>query len=235
MGEKKKTQKPKLLALALLSIFTVSFIAAWYLIPEFKDFFDGPNREDEGEKCFDPGDRYQSNLLNYMNVIYTNRSNITGVMETYSNTVNCPWGFIHEGFDFFFANHSKVIAAAPGQVIRVDYTDSGENIGNRYCVGVAIQFNCTTIVGYGFEPWTNETENWLLQQSMISVKVGDWVEIGQEIGQMLVIGNAAHIHFEVIENDNKPCLTKYYSEAGYQEIMNLIHIFHPTWELCYVE
>ena len=70
---------------------------------------------------------------------------------------------------------------------------------------------------------------------MIAVQEGDWVELGQELGRFLQVGSGAHIHFDVIEDNNRQCFTKYFSAEAYTEITSLIHYYHPDWNLCYVE
>ncbi len=175
---------------------------------------------------FDNEGRYDDSVLDYMDVIYENQSNINAVNEAYSNTDNCPWGFVHEGFDYFFNNNSAVLAAAPGKVIEIVYTDNGEGIDNRYYVTVWIRFNNTVEIGYNFESWTTNNSDWENQKSMIGVQEGDWVEQNQE---------SAHIHFDVIENNDRKCQVKYYSSEGYAEIMDLIHSYHPDWDYCYIE
>ncbi|MHA1408210.1 MAG: hypothetical protein ACTSSG_12635 [Candidatus Heimdallarchaeaceae archaeon] len=41
---------------------------------------------------FNAGDRYDSTNLNYMDVIYENRSDIYAFNEGYSDSDSCPWG-----------------------------------------------------------------------------------------------------------------------------------------------
>lgn len=184
---------------------------------------------------FDPGIRYESSILNYMDVIYENQSDNLAVNEAFSNTESSPWGFAHDGFDFFLKNNSAVLAAAPGQIVEISYTDNGEGYDNRYWVTIKIRFNASLDIGYNFESWTTNAEDWESQKSMISVQEGDWVEIGQVIGYFLNAGGGGHIHFDVYEGNEKPCLTKYFSSEGYSEIMSLIHSYHPDWDLCYTE
>jgi len=184
---------------------------------------------------FDNEGRYDDAVLNYMDVIYENQSDIYAVNEAFSNTENCPWGFIHEGFDYFFNNNSAVLAAAPGKVTDIMYTDNGEGVDNRYFVSVWIKFNNTVELGYNFETWTTNASEWEQQKAMIQVQEGDWVEQGQEFARFLNAGGGAHIHFDVIENHERQCHVKYYSQAGYAEIMDLIHSYHPDWNYCYIE
>ncbi|MBY9001050.1 MAG: M23 family metallopeptidase [Candidatus Heimdallarchaeota archaeon] len=182
---------------------------------------------------FTNDNRYDASELNYMNVVYDNRSDIYAFNEGYSSSDNCPWGFKHEGIDYFLLNNSKVIAAAPGQVEEIEWTDNGEGVENRFYARIWIRFNKDIRIGYNFEPWTQNVEDKDQLLSMFSVQVGDWIEIGEEIARFLYVGNGAHIHFDVIENNERSCVQNYFSEEGYTEIMEMIHSFHHDWELCY--
>ncbi|TFG21088.1 MAG: M23 family metallopeptidase [Promethearchaeota archaeon] len=182
---------------------------------------------------FDNEGRYDDSVLNNMTVIYESQSDIVAWNEGFSASDVCPWGFKHEGLDYFFVNDSVVLAAAPGKVVDIEYRDNGLTYDNRYWVTVHIQFNETVEFSYNFESWTNKTSDWENQQSMISVMTGEWVEQGQEIGRFLAVGGGAHIHFDVIEDNQKFCPQKYLSTTSYNELLSLVHSYHPTWDLCY--
>ena len=182
---------------------------------------------------FNPGDRYESTNLNYMDVLYDNRSDIYAFNEGYSESDACPWGFVHNGIDYFLNNDSKVLAAAPGQVERIEWRDYGEGVENRFHIRITIRFNKSVEVGYNFEPWTQNEQDKDKQILMFKVQEGDWVEIGQEIARFLYVNEGAHIHFDVIENNDRTCPRKYFSQEGYDELIAMIKSFNPDWELCY--
>ena len=182
---------------------------------------------------FNPGERYSSDELNYMNVIYETRSDNYAFNEGYSESTECPWGFIHNGLDYFLINNSKVITAAPGKVEDISWKDNGVEKENRFHICVTICFNKTLVLVYNFEPWTQKPEDKDQQLAMIIVQKGEWVEIGQEIGRFLCFQESAHIHFEVDYKRQQTCPQPFFSSDGYNEIMTMIHSFHPTWELCY--
>ncbi|MFX1537067.1 MAG: M23 family metallopeptidase [Promethearchaeota archaeon] len=186
---------------------------------------------------FDPGDRYDSTNLNYMNVIYESQSDIYAFNEGYSASTNCPWLFIHNGIDYFFNNGSTVIAAAPGQVEEISWRDHGEGVDNRFHITMNIRFNQTVHLSYVFEPWTQDPLDKDRQLAMFNVQEGDWVAIGEEIATFLHIAEAAHIHFGVYDDNAvggpAVCPRPYFSAEGYAEIMSLVHSYHPDWELCY--
>ena len=214
----------------LIIIVVIIGISGYFLIPRIleSNLF--------GDDFFDPGTRYNWDNLDYMDVIFENESDIYTVNGAWSSTISCPWVMAHLGFDFALINNSKVLAAAPGQVTHVRLMDWGSETENRYMVGVEIRFNNSVYVNYGFEPWTINITDHEHQQRLINVSVGDWVEIGQEIGRFLQIGHGAHIHFDVIEDDVRTRLDRYYSPTGYDRMMGLVHIWHPEWPyLCYDE
>ncbi|MFX1256053.1 MAG: M23 family metallopeptidase [Promethearchaeota archaeon] len=191
---------------------------------------------------FDPGNRYDSTDLDYMNVIYESQSDIHAFNGGYSESINCPWGAIHKGIDYFFNNGSTVIAAAPGQVEEISVTDHGEGVDNRFHLSMNIRFNQTVWIQYNFEPWTQDPLDKDRQLAMFNVQEGDWVAIGEEIATFLQIAGSAHIHFGVYDDDvgvedpvggSGVCPRPYFSAEGYAEIMSLIHSYHPDWELCY--
>ena len=214
----------------LLIIVVIIGISGFFLIPRIL--------EDNlfGDDFFDPGTRYNWDRLDYMDVIFENESDIYTENGAWSSTKSCPWVMAHLGFDFALNNNSKVQAAAPGQVTHIRLMDWGSETENRYMIGVEIRFNNSVYVNYGFEPWTTNLTDHEHQQRLINVSVGDWVEIGQEIGRFLKIGDGAHIHFDVIEDGVRTRLDRYYSLAGYNRMMDLVHLWHPEWPyLCYDE
>ncbi|MFX0029599.1 MAG: hypothetical protein ACFE8B_10340 [Candidatus Hermodarchaeota archaeon] len=216
---------------AVILIFLIMLIgvSGYFIIPRFIDDFTGSD-------FFDPGTKYEWNCLDYMDVIFENESDIYTVNGAWSTTNSCPWAMTHRGFDFALINNSKVLAAAPGQVSDIRLMDWGSETENRYMIGVAIRFNNSVYVNYGFEPWTTNLSDHEHQQKLINVSVGDWVDIGQEIGRFLQIGPGAHIHFDVIEDDIRTRLDRYYSPTAYARMMDLVHLWHPEWPyLCYDE
>jgi murein DD-endopeptidase MepM/ murein hydrolase activator NlpD len=180
---------------------------------------------------FDNEGRYNSTLLNNMGVIYENRSDIMAWNNGYSETDVCPWGAIHNGLDYMFYNNSPVIAAGPGFVEEINIR-SLENT-TIYGIGVKIRFNETILIEYGFEGEGNETLR-DQQLAMLDVQVGDWVEKGDLIGNFLTPVATDHVHFTVYKNYVGFCPRLVMGEDDYNEIMILVHSFHPTWELCYL-
>ncbi|TET08276.1 MAG: M23 family metallopeptidase [Candidatus Thorarchaeota archaeon] len=182
---------------------------------------------------FDTEGRYDSSELNDMGVIYANRSDIESYNEGYSESDSCPWGFIHNGIDFFYFNNSDVIAGAPGLVERIDLNDWGPEAAHRYTINVEIKFNYTVSLWYGFEPWTNSTLAQAQQVAMFNFEVGTWVAKGDVIAKFLAKAGSAHIHFGVVQEGEWRDPTLYMSNSSYDELQEMIWDFHPSWSISY--
>ncbi|MBN2228562.1 MAG: M23 family metallopeptidase [Candidatus Thorarchaeota archaeon] len=185
------------------------------------------------ENTFDTGGRYDPSVLDYMGVIYANRSDIEGFNEGYSGSTACPWGFVHNGIDYFYFNNSDVIAAAPGLVEKIELHDWGLEAQHRYTISVEIRFNASVNLLYNFEPWTNSTDEQAQQVEMFNIEVGSWVTKGDVIAKFLHAGEGAHIHFGIYQDGEARDPTLYLSTDGYNELLEMIHDFHPTWEISY--
>ena len=180
---------------------------------------------------FDNDGRYDSSNLNYMGVIYTDPADILSWNGGYSESTSCPWGSEHNGLDFAFNNESIVLAAAPGFVEEISWTDTGPG-DNIYMIHVSIRFNATIQIGYVFEPWTTNSSDVDRQIEMLDIEEGDWVAKGDTLGEFLMAGISAHIHFAVYDEE-ATCPEPFFSDEAYIEIMSLVHSYQPTWNLCY--
>jgi hypothetical protein len=181
---------------------------------------------------FNNGGRYDASVLDDMGVVYTNRSDIHAFNEGYSASVNCPWGTIHNGIDYFLNISSLVIAAAPGYIISVQSKDWGPQ-ENEFRFSISIRFNTSIVLTYGFEPWTNTSTLLTVAMALILVKAGDWVVKGQLLGLFAAYSGSAHIHFGVLVNGNAVCPKGFFSVSDLADLMVLIHSYHPLWNLCY--
>ncbi len=209
-------------------IFMIIIVAAVILYMQYGGDSNNPDGEDG---LFDNEGRYDSTNLNYMGVIYTNRSDILNWNGGYSESTSCPWGAVHNGLDFAFKNRSMVQAAAPGLVEEISWTDTGP-ADNIYMIHVSIRFNETIQIGYVFEPWTTNSSVVDRQIAMLDIEVGDWVAKGDTLGEFLQVGGGAHIHFAVYDGE-ATCPRPFFSDDSYTEIMELVHTYQPGWNLCY--
>jgi uncharacterized membrane protein len=182
---------------------------------------------------FDPGDRYESLRLDYMGVIYANRSDIYAFNEGYSETNSCPWGFIHNGIDYFFLNNTEVVAAAPGYVEDVSWRVNPDTTLNMYNIFVTIRFNASIELSYGFEPFTHVEGDQYRQLAMLGIQVGDWVSKGDTIARFLHVESGAHIHFGVRQGNTWFDPEPFFGSADHDEIMALINDYHLGWNLSY--
>lgn len=183
---------------------------------------------------FYPGDRYPSERLDYMGVIYVNQSDIYAYNEGYSETASCPWGFIHNGLDYFFNNNSEVIAAAPGYVEQVSWRQNPDTTLNMYNIFVVIQFNMSIKLQYTFEPFTHVEGDQYRQLAMLEVHEGDWVQKGDLIAQFLYVEEGAHIHWGVTMNNEWVDPEPFFGTSDHAEILSLINSYHPGWSISYL-
>jgi len=183
---------------------------------------------------FDNEGRYDSTTLTEMGVIYSNRTDNHDFRGGYSESTDCPWGAIHRGIDYFLINGSSVIAAAPGLVEEISVTHDPANVNNQYMIHIRIRFNESISLGYVFEPFTNNSNDSDRQVSMLDIEEGDWVEKADQIGRLLSIQESAHIDFTVYKDPvGMTCPRPFFGETDYIEIMELVHTYQPTWDLCY--
>ena len=214
----------------ILIAFSVIFIvSSGILTAVILKTFNGDNGNGE----FDPVDRYDSTLMDYMGVVYDNQADIYTFTAGYSENSSCPWGYAHPGIDYALNNNSNVISAIPGQVIDVMVQDYGESAENRFMIHVVIRYNISLTVDYAFEPWTNKSTDKDHQLELLDIEEGDWVQKGDKIATFLKAGISAHIHFMVHENNIIQCPCEYLGTSDHAELMNMILSFQPEWDLCY--
>lgn len=186
------------------------------------------------DETFDNDGRYNSTALSDMGVIYSDRSDNHDFRGGYSESTNCPWGAIHHGIDYFLINDSSVVAAAPGLVEEISVTHDPANTQNQYMIHISIRFNESIIIGYVFEPFTNNSIDKDRQLSMLDIEEGDWIAKADPIGRLLRIQESAHIDFAVYNDPfGATCPRPFFGQTDYIEIMELVHTYQPTWNLCY--
>jgi hypothetical protein len=185
----------------------------------------------ENDNLFDSEGRYDSSILDDMGVIYADPSDIEHWNEGYSESDDCPWGATHNGLDYMFANDSPVIAAAPGLV---EYIEEGflENLPVYY-VAVQIRFNDSVWLNYSFEGNSSNETTRNQQVAMLDVQIGDWIAKGDQIGRFLRPVELDHVHFSVYLNEEAACPRLVMGTSDYNDLIALVHSFHPDWDLCY--
>jgi hypothetical protein len=183
---------------------------------------------------FDPGNRYPSERLEDVGVIYANQSDIYGYFEGYSETNSCPWGFVHNGIDYFFNNDSEVIAAAPGYVESVDWRINPDTTLNMYNIFVNIRFNASVEISYNFEPFTHVEGDQNRQLAMLVVQQGDWVQKGDVIARFLHAEDGAHIHWGIRVQNEWVDPEPFFGPSDRGELLSLIDAYHPGWSISYL-
>ncbi len=185
-----------------------------------------------------PIDNYPTSRLNYMGVPFACVGDNRDFRGGYSSSTSCPWGFAHTGLDFFLKNDTKLIAAAPGQVIDIEEADNGAGAYIRWYIRLKIQFNSTVTLMYSFELKTDDHANITRQLALIWVAEGDWVQPGQELARFYNCGgDPDHIDFGVLDSSSgtliRACPQGYFAPTGLAKMMALKQAFNNLYDLCY--
>jgi murein DD-endopeptidase MepM/ murein hydrolase activator NlpD len=163
---------------------------------------------------------------------YLNNSDISSINEAFSSTSSAPWGFQHNGVDFFPTGNNKPFqAVASGTVDEVNLWQN--NISSNWQVNVRIKVNPTYIVEYAFEPFSTSQTDGNTQRANISVSVGQTVVQGDAIGNLFTVNPGAHVHFGLLQNSISICPETYFTVSAKDSVLGLIHKDHPTWNMCY--
>ncbi|NHJ85003.1 MAG: M23 family metallopeptidase [Asgard group archaeon] len=102
----------------------------------------------------------------------------------------------HSGIDLQIGiNGSKVISPCTGTVGII--TSSVNKNKGHIMISINIRINWKWSIMLVFEPYSNSTEFHEYQMSLLKVKFGQKVQIGDEIGTLLIGGDFPHIHYTV--------------------------------------
>jgi hypothetical protein len=168
---------------------------------------------------------------------YVNEADIDSINEAYSETTVCPWGFEHNGIDFFppLGSLHEFQAVCDGVVQDVNlWVNPGNNF---WQVNVSIKYNNTFTVEYGFEPMSSSQSDGQTQLTNILVATGDSVTSGQVIGRLHAAMNGAHVHFSLKENSQFICPEPYFTADAQASIMTLLQNTFPSEpgvQMCYL-
>ena len=167
---------------------------------------------------------------------YVDEADMVSINEAYSETAACPWGFVHQGVDFFPALNSlhEFQAVANGVVEDIALW---ENAGNGFWqVNVRIRYNNSFVVEYAFEPMSSAQADGQTQLANILVAEQQSVIAGQLIGRLHAVSNGAHVHFSLLENGQFICPEPYFTPAARISIMTILqNTFpaEPNLQMCY--
>ncbi|MBN1330356.1 MAG: hypothetical protein JXA54_12855 [Candidatus Heimdallarchaeota archaeon] len=126
----------------------------------------------------------------------------------------------HTGIDLEISiNGTKVISPCSGTVGFITSTVN-KNKGH-IMISINIRINLVWSIMLVFEPYSNSTEFHEYQMSLIKVKFGQKIEVGEEVGFLLIGGEFPHIHYTVNRYFGDVCPYEYSSnnaKAFFEEI-----------------
>ena len=157
---------------------------------------------------------------------------MASINEAFSSTASAPWGFAHDGIDFFPNGNLKPFQAVSSGV--VEFVELKQNnISLNWQVNVRIKYDSTYSVEYAFEPFSAVQSDGDTQRANILVSAGQNVTQGDIIGNIYTVDGAAHVHFGLYKNGVAICPEPYFTlEAGIS-ILNLLHVGFPNANMCY--
>lgn len=167
-----------------------------------------------------------------MTTPYVNSTDIASINEAFSSTACAPWGFAHNGIDFFPNGNLKPFQAVSSGVIE-DVQLWQNDISLNWQVNVRIKYNDTYSVEYAFEPFSTIQSDGDTQLANILVSAGQNVSQGDIIGNLYTVGGGAHVHFGLIKDGIAICPEPYFTIDARDSILNLIHIVWPDANMCY--
>jgi hypothetical protein len=175
-----------------------------------------------------------------MLIPYVDQDEISGIYEAYSEDVNCPWGFVHNGIDFFPYDDPHTIytpfqAVVSGTIETVEIHENHYDNKIFYQVNVSLRYDEAYLIWYAFEPFTNDAADGTIQREAIVVEPGQKVTAGEVIGRLYnpSADVGAHVHFGVTINHEWVCPEPYFTSEARVSVLELLHLAHPGAEICY--
>ena len=166
----------------------------------------------------------------FLGLPFEGLSDMGPINEAYSETASCPWGFIHNGIDFFpTVNLKAFVAAASGTVTGVQLFHVGEN----WAVDVGILHDDYYSSGYTFEPMSSSVLHGSNQLENVIVTAHQAVAQGEIIGYLYTPSNGAHVHYQFMTNWEATCPEPYFDNAAVTSILYLLDLQWPGAAMCY--
>lgn len=163
---------------------------------------------------------------------YVSASDIASIREAFSLSSNAPWGFPHNGIDFFpIATLKPFRAVCPGVVEEVRLW--ANDVTSNWQVNVRIKYNSAFSVEYGFEPFSRNQAEGNTQRSNITVSTGQTVSQGQVIGLLHTVSPDAHVHFSLLKDSIAICPEPYLTAEAGASILALLRREYPNANMCY--
>lgn len=185
---------------------------------------------------------------------YVNESDMASANEAFSaDGSTSPWGFVHNGIDFFpIGNLKPFQAACTGVVnfVRLQQNNVTSNwqvnliiICNPYVLDPNIGGYFSPIaVEYIFEPRSTVQTDGQTQFDNITIANGQAVSQGDVIGYLHAAGEGAHVHFGTIPLGSMlafgvpsipSCPEPQFASEAKTSILNLLHVVWPGASMCY--
>ncbi|MHA1555981.1 MAG: M23 family metallopeptidase [Candidatus Heimdallarchaeota archaeon] len=144
-----------------------------------------------------------------------------------TDVIHIIWGYGDQGGDFhngidYGCNTSVNIIAWCDMTVE-DITTFYNDAGGHWQTNVQLEFNKRFSFVCAFEPWAlNETfANY--QRDAINVEIGQTIQRGEILGELLYQGSGTHIHFGMYDQNEDVCAYHYYTETAKS-------IFDPLWD-----
>ncbi|HUT80770.1 MAG TPA: hypothetical protein VMZ29_06150 [Candidatus Bathyarchaeia archaeon] len=119
----------------------------------------------------------------------------------------------HSGIDLEISiNSTKVISPCTGTVGLI--TSSVNKNKGHIMISINIRINLVWSIMLVFEPYSNSTEFHEYQMSLLKVKFGQKIEVGEEVGILLIGGEFPHIHYTVNRYFSDVCPYEYSSTSA---------------------
>jgi hypothetical protein len=183
---------------------------------------------------------------------YVNESDMASINEAFSaDGSTSPWGFVHDGLDFFpKASLKQFRSACSGtvdlmQLIQNNTTSNWQVnlkiVCNPYVSNTGGYFQSMAIE-YVFEPMSTVQSNGQMQLANIVVANGQAIAQGDVVGSLLTVGAGAHVHFSTIPFGSMlalgvpripSCPEPHFSSEAKNSSLNLLHVVWPSAGLCY--
>ncbi len=161
---------------------------------------------------------------------FENISNLGPIRAAYSVTPDCPWGFVHDGIDFYPTVDLKpVVAVASGTVSGVQLYNAGTN----WAVDVGIRHQENLLSGYTFMTMSGSESYGSSQLASIVVTANQAVVQGEIIGYLNTPSTNSHVHFSLIANGNTTCPASYFNSNAVTSVLYLLDLQWPGAAMCY--
>lgn len=143
------------------------------------------------------------------------------------DVIHILWGYGDQGGDFHngidFGCNTSVNILAWCDLTVTDIDTFFNDAGGHWQTNVALEFNERFEFVCAFEPWALNETYANIQRDAINFEVGQTVQRGEVLGELLYQGSGTHIHFGMYDLGESVCAYHYFSETAKA-------IFDPLWD-----